>query len=72
MEAADPGQASGDDQDDHTRYTVCTACRGTGMCNECDGNGRYFVRGLGMFDCTVCSGDGACTTCAGTGRRAAA
>ncbi len=47
---------------------LCKACKSTGMREKCGGNGRYFVRGRGMFECTVCSGDGACVRCAGTGQ----
>jgi hypothetical protein len=47
---------------------LCAACKGSGMCLRCAGNGRYLVRGRGLFACTVCIGDGACTTCQGTGQ----
>ncbi len=51
-----------------TVVLLCKACKSTGMCDACGGNGRYYVRGRGMFDCTVCCGDGACVRCAGTGQ----
>ena len=50
------------------QQSLCRRCKGTGMCDECDGHGRYYVRGLGFFDCTVCIGDGACIICKGTGQ----
>ena len=51
-----------------TAVLLCKACKSTDMCDACGGNGRYFVRGRGMFACTVCSGDGACIHCQGTGQ----
>ena len=51
-----------------TTVLLCKACKSTGMCDACGGNGRYFVRGRGMFACTVCIGDGACIHCKGTGQ----
>ena len=41
----------------------CVACKGTGKCNLCDGDGI-----LAKQKCGYCNGNGKCYICKGTGR----
>ena len=62
MDAANPPRA---------KYNpdMCFTCRGTGFCERCNGNGRYFYRGgHALVDCLLCAGSGSCSECDGTGR----
>jgi len=50
----------------------CGACGGTGMCQECDGEGTVWSGLLGDLRiakerCPECSGSGKCNICSGTG-----
>lgn len=50
--------------------TECRLCHGTGKCQRCNGNGRYYASGIGTgwHDCTACNRTGDCSQCGGKGK----
>lgn len=50
--------------------TECRLCHGTGKCQRCNGNGRYYASGIGSgwHDCTACNRTGHCSQCGGKGK----
>ena len=48
----------------------CPTCRGTGVCNNCNGKGWHYDEyfGNGKLHCTNCNGNGKCPWCKGTGK----
>ncbi len=47
---------------------MCFTCRGTGFCERCNGNGRFYRGMHALVDCFLCAGSGNCSECDGTGR----
>lgn len=62
-----PGNNDNDDDDDDSdnRLTRCTACKGSGVCVFCHGDGVWI--GEPGRDCKYCDGTGLCEFCDGTG-----
>ena len=45
---------------------TCSACAGSGVCQECNGEENQEFDGVTPF-CEACDGSGECRTCDGTG-----
>lgn len=53
---------------DDTYAMKCTACRGTGICQTCKGDGKSRLKGvLAAFGCVLCDSSGDCHKCDGKG-----
>ena len=62
------GTDNGDDfyeeEEDEENYITCVACKGSGLCHACGGDGLW----LGDWEeCDYCDGSGICDHCDGTG-----
>ena len=52
----------------------CTACNGTGQCQQCKGTGRFGYPGRGPVEnyknpCVRCQSSGVCSICKGKGAK---
>lgn len=57
-----------EDDNDETFIMECTWCRGSGVCKDCDGDGKSRLKGvLATFGCALCDSTGDCYKCKGTG-----
>ena len=45
---------------------VCSECRGTGRCSDCDGLPEDYLEEMGE-ECPTCYGSGDCYFCSGSG-----
>jgi len=45
------------------KSVTCSACGGTGECQNCKGTGKIL-----LMTCSECNGSGKCQTCGGTGK----
>lgn len=56
-----------------TNVSDMAHCNGTGVCQRCNGNKRYYDTSLGsgrwVDPCSVCGGTGKCPSCNGRGSR---
>ena len=60
-----------DHDNDYGSALTCTACRGSGDCSKCGGDGKIWSSASDKENrnCTKCNGSGRCTTCNGSGKR---
>ena len=60
-----------DHDNDYGSVLPCTACKGSGNCSKCGGDGKIWSSASGEENrnCTKCNGSGRCTTCNGSGNR---
>lgn len=60
-----------DHDNDYGSALTCTACRGSGRCSKCGGDGKIWSSAAGKENrnCTKCNASGRCQTCGGSGKR---
>ncbi len=59
--------------DENEEAQVCSFCKGTGDCHNCEGNGSHVVRTgwlrlKQIVPCNACDGKGQCQLCRGRGK----
>ncbi|MDO8725055.1 MAG: hypothetical protein Q7J35_03185 [Candidatus Methanoperedens sp.] len=52
------------------RLSTCTACKGSGKCQNCHGTGKIPATLVELYDkpCRLCGGTGKCHVCKGKGK----
>jgi hypothetical protein len=67
----DNNSSTPDHDNDYGSALPCTACRGSGRCSKCGGDGKLYSSASGEEDrnCYKCNASGRCQTCGGTGNR---